>query len=303
MKPKNADLRRTEIALWHLLDGILNGEKLGLRAGPGSVPDDIRPYVEGEDEALYIDWVMSSLLEDELFVREMIAERQLETTFIANFSRYMFTGTDWEDKRNTAISAVWSMAYLLNGGTNTIAAAVAHNDNTGTKWFQHQNGQAHRFALVSYLRSIPKSAAGAVDLGKLIDGTRNMLKRNGLVIVVSDFQSPGWKDALRRLTAAGHTVYCIRIIDRRELRFEEVGIITLEDPVTGELLEVNTSDANFVEAYRDLAEVERDKKAMMIFGSHAEYIELRTDGNWAASLISQLQAASRRDHKKGRKVA
>lgn len=304
-EPKKVDLQKVEIALRRKLEGILHGDRLSIRKGDGSVLTDPRLYDEAADDARRIDWKLSSRFEDELFVRPTLADKQLETTFIVDMSALMFFGTDTQEKRNTSISTVWSLALLLNGGSNKIAAAVAHNDDFSTKWFRPMSGQRHRLNIVSYLRSIPVEAAGGVDPVKLIVGAMRLLrrKRGGLIFIVSDFLSPDWKKALRKLLKRRHTVYCIRIIDRRELQLENVGVIPMEDPVTGNILDVDTSLKELREAFADAAEIQSDEIKRDIFGSDAEYVELKTDGNWAPDLVRQLQASSRKIHRRGRKVA
>ena len=73
--------------------------------------------------------------------------------------------------------------------------------------------------------------------------TARIAKRRGLVVVASDFlEDPAtWERPLRRL-ATRHDALAVEVVDPRELSLPAVGLLTLVDPETGGLLEVQTSN-------------------------------------------------------------
>ncbi|MCL6498405.1 MAG: DUF58 domain-containing protein, partial [Firmicutes bacterium] len=71
------------------------------------------------------------------------------------------------------------------------------------------------------------------------------------VLVVSDFLSEeGWEVPLRQL-GHRHDVVAVRITDPAESELPDVGVLTLQDPETGQQVRVDTSDPAVRRAYRE----------------------------------------------------
>ncbi len=53
-------LRRLELQVTRRLDGLLNGEHLGLIPGPGTELAEARLYQPGEDDVRHMDWAVTA---------------------------------------------------------------------------------------------------------------------------------------------------------------------------------------------------------------------------------------------------
>lgn len=53
-------LRRLELQVTRRLDGLLNGEHLGLLPGPGTELAEARLYQPGEDDVRHMDWAVTA---------------------------------------------------------------------------------------------------------------------------------------------------------------------------------------------------------------------------------------------------
>ena len=75
-------------------------------------------------------------------------------------------------------------------------------------------------------------------------------RRRGLVSVVSDFLEPPeeWERSLAQV-AVRHETVCIEIVDPREVELPSVGVLSLVDPRTGEVLEIQTANPKVRERY------------------------------------------------------
>jgi uncharacterized protein (DUF58 family) len=90
-------------------------------------------------------------------------------------------------------------------------------------------------------------------LDDLLMGALGHIKRRSLVFVVSDFIStPGWEKPLGQL-AQKHEVIAVRLVDPAEQALPDIGMVTLEDPETGEQLLVDMHDKKFRTRYEELA--------------------------------------------------
>ncbi|WP_042376256.1 DUF58 domain-containing protein, partial [Gordonia alkanivorans] len=72
-----AALKMLELTVRRKLDGVLQGEHLGLIPGPGSEPGEARTYQPGDD-VRRMEWSVTART-TQPHVRQMIADRELET--------------------------------------------------------------------------------------------------------------------------------------------------------------------------------------------------------------------------------
>ena len=120
----SAALRTLELTVKRKLDGVLHGNHLGLLPGPGSEPGDSRPYQPGDD-VRRMDWSVTARTTHP-HVRQMIADRELETWLVVDVSASLDFGTTGCEKRDLAVGAAAAIIYLNSGGGNRIGALIAN---------------------------------------------------------------------------------------------------------------------------------------------------------------------------------
>jgi uncharacterized protein (DUF58 family) len=98
---------------------------------------------------------------------------------------------------------------------------------------------------------------------------------------------------LRQL-GARHETLCVEVIDPRELELPAVGVLQLVDPVSGDLVDVQTSNPRLRERYAAAAEEQRARIATGIQSAGAEHLQLRTDRDWLMDLIRYVAARRER---------
>ena len=86
-----AALKMLELTVRRKLDGVLQGEHLGLIPGPGSEPGEARPYQPGDD-IRRMEWSVTART-TQPHVRQMIADRELETWLVVDASASLDFGT------------------------------------------------------------------------------------------------------------------------------------------------------------------------------------------------------------------
>ena len=103
-------LRRLELTVRNKLDGLLQGNYLGLVPGPGSEAGESRLYVPGDD-VRRMDWpVTARTLVPH--VRQTIADRELETWLVVDLSPSMDFGTALTEKRELVLAAITAVVHL-----------------------------------------------------------------------------------------------------------------------------------------------------------------------------------------------
>ena len=287
-------LRRLELTVRRRLDGLLQGNHLGLVPGPGSEAGESRDYHPGDD-VRRMDWAVTARTTIP-HVRQTIADRELETWAVVDLSPSLDFGTARCEKRDLAVAAVAAMAHLTGRGGNRFGAVVTTGDTLHR--IPARSGRVHTTALLRQLVAMPRSERGRRgDLAAALEALRRPPRRRGFAVVVSDFlgdaeERPAWERSMRAL-AVRHDVLAIEVLDPMELSLPAVGLVTLVDPESGTLLEVQTGRKQLREDYAAAATTQRAEIAAAIRRAGAGHLQLRTDRDWLVDMV-RFVAARRR---------
>ena len=221
-----AALRTLELTVKRKLDGVLHGDHLGLIPGPGSEPGDSRMYQPGDD-VRRMDWSVTARTQVP-HVRQMIADRELETWLVVDMSASLDFGTTGCEKRDLAVAAAAAITYLNSGGGNRTGAIIANGDSIIR--VPALSGRAHEQSMLRTIATAPRAPQGVRgDLAAAIDALRRPERRRGMAVVISDFLGPvNWMRPLRAI-AARHEVLGVEVLDPRDVELPDVGDVILQD--------------------------------------------------------------------------
>lgn len=280
--PSSEVLRRLELTVTRRLDGLLQGDYRGLVPGHGSEPGETRPYAAGDD-VRRIDWNVTART-IEPHIRQSIADRELETWILADFSASLAFGTADCEKRDLALAAISAVGFLTQRTGNRTGAVVLEGEKAST--LPARGGRNNMQALLHRALLAAKSDhPGASDLEGALKRLAAATRRRGLIVVVSDFLADGeWERPLRVLSHR-HEVLAIEVVDPRELELPDVGLLDLVDPETGAIRSVQTSNAKTRARYAEAAAQQRDDIARRIRSAGADHLQLRTDRDWLLDLV------------------
>ncbi len=104
------------------LDGLLQGNYVGLVPGPGSEAGESRQYSPGDD-VRRMDWPVTARTTVP-HVRQTIADRELETWLVVDLSPSMDFGTALTEKRELVLAAITAIVHLTVRGGNRVGAVV-----------------------------------------------------------------------------------------------------------------------------------------------------------------------------------
>jgi uncharacterized protein (DUF58 family) len=285
----DALLRRLEFAVRNKLDGLLQGNYLGLVPGPGSEAGESRQYVPGDD-VRRMDWPVTARTTVP-HIRQTVADRELETWLVVDLSPSMDFGTGLTEKRELVLAAITTVVHLTVRGGNRVGAVVG--DGRTSYVVPARAGRAHAQHLMRRIATTPRAAsAGGPDLAKLLESLRRPQRHRGLVAVVSDFldSTAGadgplpWERPLRGLSER-HQLLGIEVLDPRELELPAAGLVTFVDPETGRQLEVQTSDRRLRAQYATAAALQRQRIATGLRHAGAAQLQLRTDRDWIGDVV------------------
>ncbi|MGW5051777.1 DUF58 domain-containing protein [Actinokineospora sp. NPDC004072] len=285
-----AGLRLLEIDVRRRLDGLLQGNHLGLVPGPGSEPGEARPYQPGDD-VRRMDWAVTARTTTP-HIRETVADRELETWLVVDLSASLDFGTAACLKRDLAVAAVAAITHLTRGGGNRVGALIATGEQTIR--VPARGGLAHARGLVRRVAETPSPREGVRgDLAAAIDALRRPPRRRGLAVVVSDFLGgTEWQRPLRALSLR-HELVAVEVVDPRDVELPDVGRVVLADPETGRQREV-TATALLRKEFAAAAAEHRSTVAACLRRAGAAHLTLRTDSDWIADTVRFVVARKRR---------
>jgi uncharacterized protein (DUF58 family) len=282
-------LRRLELTVRNRLDGLLQGNYIGLIPGPGTEAGESRQYVPGDD-VRRMDWPVTARTTIP-HVRRTIADRELETWLVVDLSPSMDFGTGLTEKRELVLAAITAVVHLTVRGGNRVGAVVSN----GREMYRVPalGGRNHARYLIRRIAATRRvESSGGPDLVTMLESLRRPPRRRGMVAVVSDFldttPDPGtalrWERPLRALSER-HQLVGIEVLDPRELELPAAGLVTFVDPETGRELEVQTNSASVRQNYADAARAQRDRIAIALRHAGAGQLQLRTDRDWLNDVV------------------
>ncbi|TDE12305.1 DUF58 domain-containing protein, partial [Actinomadura sp. 6K520] len=200
-------LRRLQLQVTRRLDGLLNGEHLGLLPGPGTELAEARLYQPGEDDVRHMDWAVTARTTTP-HVRDLIADHELEAWALVDLTPSMDFGTGTMTKRDLAVAALAAVGFLTVRLGDRAGAYLLHTD--GIRRWPARTGKAALYALLQACldaRSVndgtPRNSTGGTggtggtaprDLAAAITSLDRGQTRRGLRVVISDFLAPDGGD-------------------------------------------------------------------------------------------------------------
>ena len=281
-------LRRLDLAVAHKIDGLLHGEYQGLVPGHGSELGETRAYHPGDD-VRRIDWNVTARTLSP-YVRDTIADRELETWLVVDMSASLDFGTAGCEKRDLAVAAAAAITYLNSGGGNRLGAVIANGQSIVR--VPARSGRQHEQTLLRAIATSPRAPLGVRgDLAAAIDALRRPERRRGMAVVISDFLGPiNWMRPLRAI-AARHEVLGVEVLDPRDIELPDVGDVILQDTESGVTREF-TIDEQLRDDFARAAAAHREEVARTLRRCGAPLMTLRTDRDWISDIVRFV--ASRR---------
>jgi uncharacterized protein (DUF58 family) len=297
-------VRSLEITISRRVDGTLHGNYQGITPGHGSEPGESRVYQPGDD-VRRIDWNVTARTM-ETYVRDQIADRDVEGWLVVDASAPMRFGTTVAEKSQIALAAAACVGFLTVRNRNRIGAVLVAGPHL--KVMPPRTGRDQVRAILTALAAPPPSEGlGAGDLGGALERVARLSRRRGFVTVIADFAvapngAAPWADPLTRL-GVRHDLLAVPIHDPRERDVPPIGLVELVDPGSGRRREIRVTaevQQRFAAAARRLA----DERLGLLRRAGADVIELDTEGDWLGTIIQHVRRRRTQVvHQGGRDVA
>ena len=305
-------LRRSRWPVLRRLGFHPGGDERSSLRGAGLEYSDVREYQAGDDPRT-IEWNITAR-SDRPYIRESLPDRGLDAWLLVDVTRSLDWGTARCLKRQLALQFSAVVGQLLIGRGNRVGALLF--DDRVRSIIPPSAGRTALLQLLARLErtangeeipspssgSLPPHAGegrggGSTDLARALTEAGRLIRRTSMMILISDFMTPGgWQQPLSSL-AIRHEVVAVWITDPREGEIPDVGVVTFEDPESGAQILVDTRSAHLRARFQEAAAAQRGTIRADLVRARAAVAELSTE----AELVPQLVAfITQREAQRGR---
>ena len=226
-------LRDLELMTKTTVEGLRQGLHRSPFHGFSAEFSQYRHYRPGDD-LKYVDWKAFART-DRIYTRQFRETTNVAALFVVDVSKSMDFGSKFILARTVA--AVLATLVLDQGDAAGILALDAR-----AHFVPARSGHHHLRVLLSELASL--AAEGSASIGEALRRAATLLKRRGLVIVISDlYEDEESIGQVRRLARMGHDVIVVHTLAREEMTLDVGGAAEFVDLESGGRLTVQPAAA------------------------------------------------------------
>lgn len=251
----------------------------GLRAGSHRSPfhgfssefQQHRPYRAGDD-LKYLDWKLLAR-SDRLYTRQFRETTSMSVMLVLDGSASMAFPETGTSKWRYATVLAASLAHLVVSQGDAVGLLAMTNDRL--TYLPAKGGRPHLRSLIATMDRL--QPAGSWSPARGIARGAELLKRRGVVLVLSDFQDAEEEThrELRRVASHGHDVAMLQVVAPDESAFPYAGDIEFEDLETSQrrLIDAGSIASEYRRAFASFLERSRTQARR----DHVDYALMRTD--------------------------
>ncbi len=295
-------VRQIEIRTRRLVTDAMAGAYHSVFKGQGMDFEEVREYAPGDD-VRRIDWNVTAKM-DRPFVKKFREERELTLMLLVDGSASGAFGSADASKRELAAEIASVLAF----------SATRNNDKVGLglftdhmeKFVHPQKGRQHILRVIRDILFFSPQRRGT-NLVHALEHTNRLLRRRAIVFLITDFlQGPngelpnpqdGRGSELFRalaLTNRRHDLVCVTLSDPRERELPSVGLLTLEDSETGQLVEIDTGNPAMRRRYAKENRARVDQLHRGLRQSGIDSLVLSTEAPYITALRQFFEQRSHR---------
>ena len=220
-------VRQIEIKTGRLVSETFAGQYQSVFKGRGIEFSEVREYVPGDD-VRSIDWNVMAR-SGKPFIKQYIEERELTLLILCDVSASQSFGSGAVPKNEAAAELAAMFAF----------SALKNSDKTGLLLFTDQTelyipprkGKNHSLRIIRELLAYKPKNRGT-DLAMALGTANRLMKRKGIIILISDFIAPDFAREAR-LTARRHDLIPVVITDRFEKTLPPAKALLVTDQLEG----------------------------------------------------------------------
>jgi uncharacterized protein (DUF58 family) len=281
-------LRKIEITTNRVVNETLAGQYHSVFKGRGMAFAEVRPYQPG-DEIRTIDWNVTARM-GEPFIKVFTEERELTVMLVVDRSASGDVGSSARTKSEVAAEIAAMIAF----------SAITNNDRVGLTLFTDEverfvppkKGRKHVMRVLTDILTFHPKRRGT-SLADALTFLHQSSKRKSVAFVVSDFLADGWERALA-IAARRHDVVPIVLWEPLQGELPNVGLLSAEDPETGEVMVVDTSNRRVRLEYKRHFEAAVARREKAFAQLQLDAIHVGADDDFVKPLVRFFQRRASR---------
>lgn len=290
MIPKEVlqQIRRIQITTSRMVTDVFCGQYQSVFKGRGMEFDEVREYQAG-DEIRSIDWNVTARM-GHPYIKKFMEERELTVILLLDLSGSFYFGTVNKLKRQIAAEICSVLAF----------SAIRNNDKVGLiiftdrieKFVPPKKGLSHVLCIVRealYFNPQGKKT----DIPVALEYLNKVCRRSTVSFIVSDFYDTDFEKPLS-IANKRHDLVSITITDPKELDLPNIGLAQFDDPETGGIFNLDTSNEALRRNFRQnaLKIIEVRKKTFDRLG--VDNVDIRCDIPYNRTLFKFFRMRERR---------
>jgi uncharacterized protein (DUF58 family) len=222
------------------------------------------------DDIRSIDWNVTARA-SKPFVKQFIEERELTLMVLCDVSASQSFGSGDKPKSEAAAELAAMFAF----------SALKNSDKTGLLLFSDRTelyipprkGKNHSLRIIRELLGFQPKGRGT-DIAMALKTANRVMKHRGIVILISDFNSPDYAREVR-LTARRHDLIPVVITDRFEKALPLAEALLVSEPLEGETpFTADLASPSFRRDYQPAAAARRDTMETLMRSAGADWIDI-----------------------------
>lgn len=237
-------VRKIEIKTRGLSNHLFSGEYHSAFKGRGMAFSEVREYQVG-DEIRTIDWNVTARF-NAPYVKVFEEERELTVMLLMDVSGSENFGTQNQQKQDLATELCAVLAF----------SAIQNNDKVGVIFFSDKiekfippkKGRSHILMIIRELIAFQPENKGT-NVAEALKYFTSVIKKKCTAFVISDFITPEFENELK-IANKKHDIIALKLYDKHEEEFPNLGLIPVKDEESGHIMWVNTGDKAVRDAFK-----------------------------------------------------
>ncbi|MDR3695979.1 DUF58 domain-containing protein [Mucilaginibacter sp.] len=281
-------VRKIEIKTRGMSNHIFSGEYHSAFKGRGMAFSEVREYQVG-DEIRTIDWNVTARF-NHPYVKVFDEERELTVMLLMDVSASENFGTITQQKQDLATEICAVLAF----------SAIQNNDKVGVIFFSDKiekfippkKGRSHILMIIRELIDFKPENKGT-NVAEALKYFTSAIKKKCTAFIISDFMSPDFEAELK-IANKKHDIIALRLFDKHEEEFPDLGLIPVKDEETDEIFWVNTGDKKVRDAFK-IDALKRNARLKEVFShSGVDATDIGTHESYVKPLMTLFKKRERR---------
>ena len=272
-------VKRIEIRTRGLVDSFFGGEYHSSFKGRGMTFSEVREYQPGDDVRL-IDWNVTARSGNP-FIKVFEEERELTVFLLVDISSSGSFGSENYLKKTVGAEIASVLGFSAIKNNDKVGLILFSNDIV--KYIPPKKGKSHVLRVIrEFLYT--NSEGGGTSIGNALDFVMKVSKRKSVVFLLSDFIDENYWDSLK-IVNRKHDFVGIKISDPFEVNFPNVGMLKAEDPETGSVFWIDTSNYSDLKNMNDSNRKKVDSFLKRTKKSGIDIVSISTSNDYIEPLM------------------